>query len=280
MAHPLYRALLQIREDAATPTSSGIPQGNTTCARPLTNDIGEPIAGSLTFHHLMILISAPCMGLTLLSCILLSWRHLHRYTVPQEQRQILRIVNLPAVYAIFNFLGILFYQDYFYITPIAGIYEAFVVAALFLLVLEWTCPDGTDRDKYFDNLALLDKKGNVQPGGSLKWYQKTWCEALQYPLTKLVLSVIQIITQYFGVYCENSMSPKYAHLWLFLVDMLFVGGAFGAVIGFARRLAKEKVIDKSHRSRPKILSLLGILIFQILQDVSQNTQTHSKRREC
>ncbi|KYG47210.1 hypothetical protein M433DRAFT_86145, partial [Acidomyces richmondensis BFW] len=213
----------------------------------------------------MILISAPCLAITVALCLLLSWRHLHRYTAPQEQRQILRMVNLPVAYCLFNFLSLCFYQDYLYIQPIAGVYEAFVVAALFFLVLEYVCPDGMDREKYFENLPGQDKKGNPVPGGSLNWFQKTWATTLQYPLTKTVFVTIQIITQYFGVYCENSMSPKHAHLWLFLADLLFIGGAFGATIQFVRRLIKE--IDPVHKARAKIFSFVGIMAFQLLQDL-------------
>jgi len=90
---------------------------------------------------------------------------------------------------------------------------------------------------------------------------------LQYPLTKTVFVIIQIITQYAGVYCENSMSPKYAHLWLFLADLLFIGGAFGATIQFFRRLINE--IDPVHKPRAKVISFVGIMIFQLLQGVRE-----------
>lgn len=93
---------------------------------------------------------------------------------------------------------------------------------MFLLDLEYVCPDGTNREAYFNKLELHDKKGNPQPGGSLAWFQKTWSSCLQYPLTKLVVTVIQIVTQYFDVYCENSFSPKHARIWLFVADLLFV----------------------------------------------------------
>jgi hypothetical protein len=144
---------------------------NLTCARPLPDEHGEPLFGSVTFHTLMIYVSAACLGITTISCIFLSWRHLHRYTSSQEQRQILRIINLPFMYCLFNFLSILFVMDYQYIEPIAGIYEAFTTAALFMLTLEWVCPDGIDRERYFNNLEMRDKKGNPVPGGSLKWFQ-------------------------------------------------------------------------------------------------------------
>lgn len=164
MAPSLHFALLQPRFGVSSTS-------DIVCARPKTDDIGEPLVGSLTFHHLMMLVSAACLLLTVLSCVFLSWRHLHRYTAPQEQRQILRIVNLPVFYCLFNFLALCFYQDYQFIEPLAGIYEAFSVAALFLLTLEFVCPDGTDREKYFDRLEGQDKKGHPVPGGSLKWFQ-------------------------------------------------------------------------------------------------------------
>lgn len=149
---------------------------NITCARPMKNDNGVPLFAKdgkdgITFHTLMIYVSAVLLVPTFLSCWFLSWRHLHRYTAPLEQKQILRIVNLPANYALFNFLALCFVIDYQYIEPIQGVYEAFAVGALFLLILEYVAPDGTDREKYFDNLELKDRRGRVQPGGSLKWFQ-------------------------------------------------------------------------------------------------------------
>lgn len=114
------------------------------CPRPLPNEHGDPLfgPGSINLRQLMIYVSAPCLFLTVVSCWFLCWRHLHRYTSPQEQRQILRIVNLPIAYSLFNFLAITFVKDYMYIEPLAAIYEAFTVAALFYLVLEWVVPDG------------------------------------------------------------------------------------------------------------------------------------------
>jgi hypothetical protein len=36
----------------------------------------------------------------------------------------------------------------------------------------------------------------------------------QYPLTKTISAGIQIGTQAADVYCPNSLSPKYAHIWV------------------------------------------------------------------
>lgn len=83
---------------------------------------------------------------------------------------------------------------------------------------------------------------------------------------KTVIILIQIITQYFGDFCESSWSFQHAHLYLTIFDYLFVGGALGATITFARRVGKE--IAPIHKPRAKIWSFLGILIFQLIQNVS------------
>jgi hypothetical protein len=69
-----------------------------------------------------------------------------------------------------------------------------------------------------------------------------------------------------GDYCLGNFSIHHAHLWLFLVDLLFVGGALGATIKFSMRFKKE--YDPGMRVRPKIWTFLGIIFFQIIQDVS------------
>lgn len=74
MAPSLHFALLQPRFGLSDTS-------NITCARPLADDVGKPLVGSLTFHHLMILISAGCLGLTLISSVWLSWRHVHRFNL-------------------------------------------------------------------------------------------------------------------------------------------------------------------------------------------------------
>ena len=197
------------------------------------------------------------------------------------------IINLPIAYCLFNFLALTSTMDYMYIEPIGAIYEAFTVPALFFLVLEWVCPDGTDREKYFDNLELHSGRGKVLPGGSLKWFQvrsypvvlthnlfansqqRTWTSVLQYPLLKSILIIIQIITQYFGDFCESSFSPKHAHLYLTLADWLFVGGALGATIRFSARVRPD--VAPIHKPRAKIYSFIGIILFQLIQNVSDFT---------
>jgi hypothetical protein len=95
--------------------------------------------------------------------------------------------------------------------------------------------------------------------------QFRWASVFQYPLLKTIIIVIQIVTQYYNDFCESSFSPKHAHLYLTLADYLFVGGALGATIGFYRRLRNESA--PIHKPKAKIISFIGIIIFQIIQGV-------------
>lgn len=146
---------------------------NITCARPIPDLVGGPLYANsdITFHQLMIYICAPCLGITSLSAIYLAFQHVRNYTAPQEQRQILRIIFLPVFYSLFNFLALCWYRTYQYVQPLSGLYESFAIAALFFLLLEWVCPEGTDRNKYFDEFPFKDKKGVIVEGGSLAWFQ-------------------------------------------------------------------------------------------------------------
>lgn len=153
---------------------------NITCARPIPSLIGGPLYShsTITWHQLTIYICAASLALTLLSSASLAWQHIRHYTAPQEQRQILRIIALPVFYCLFNFLALCWYETYQYIQPLAGLYESFAIAALFFLLLEWVCPEGTDREKFFGEFAFKDKKGVIVEGGSLAWFQVSFFELL------------------------------------------------------------------------------------------------------
>lgn len=45
------------------------------------------------------------------------------------------------------------------------------MAAFFLLMSIYVVPEEGNREAFFNQLELIDKKGNPQGVGSLKWYQ-------------------------------------------------------------------------------------------------------------
>lgn len=90
---------------------------------------------------------------------------------------------MPVFYCLFNFLALCWYSNFQYIHPLAGLYQSFAVAALFFLLLEWVCPEGTDRERYFDEMPFKGKKGEIIEGGSLAWFQVCPTLDLLYSMT-------------------------------------------------------------------------------------------------
>ncbi|KAK3067571.1 hypothetical protein LTR53_015492 [Teratosphaeriaceae sp. CCFEE 6253] len=75
--------------------------------------------------------------------------------------------------------------------------------------------------------------------------------------------------------CGFSIFCVFASRWWLLASVglltsssSFVGGALGACIKFYQRMGtKEQKIDRAHGAKGKIWSFIGILLFQILQDI-------------
>jgi hypothetical protein len=142
-----------------------------TCARPLPGEHGEVLSIGITAHTLFEYICYISLGLTVINSVYLILTHLHRYTVPSEQRQIVRIIFITVVFAVIGSLSVLFYVDSIYFRPLQEVYEAYCVAGFLLLCVHYVCPDEEARFSYFNQLENRDKEGNVIPGGSLKWFQ-------------------------------------------------------------------------------------------------------------
>lgn len=143
---------------------------NFTCAYPDPNNHGTPLAIGITFRMLMIYITIAATGVCTISALFLIWKHLHRYTKPKEQRQIIRIIFYNVFNCIIALLCVIFYQASIYIGVVEGIYQAFCISAMFLLFVEYTVPDEASRPQFFMNLVRYDKKKKVIPGSSLKWF--------------------------------------------------------------------------------------------------------------
>lgn len=149
----------------------GIFSSSSDCpAKP--NNVGKaaPIAGSLTFQHLLIIINWACFGVSALLWLSLIIPHLRRYRIPNQQRQIFRVVSTPLVYSITAVISTHLYSAAGYLAPLANLYEAYALASLFLLFVHYVAPDSSNRAAFFQSLELKTKKGAIVTGGSLRWF--------------------------------------------------------------------------------------------------------------
>jgi hypothetical protein len=147
----------------------GIISSSSNCPPRPDSGPGQPIAGSLTFKHLISIICWVCFGVSTLLWLSLVIPHLRRYAAPNEQRQIIRIVLTPLVFAIFAVISTHAYHAADYLEPLSNLYEAFALASLFLLYVQYVAPDEAIREQFFQNLEVASKRGNVTDG--LRWFR-------------------------------------------------------------------------------------------------------------
>ena len=115
----------------------------------------------------------------------LALTHMVNYTIPREQRLLLRIILLPPVFTICNLISTIFYPSAVYLNQIPKIVEAIGLAAVFQLYVAYLTPGTTtdQRDHYFENLERTHvkfplfcclsqrHKKHKHDRGSLRWFK-------------------------------------------------------------------------------------------------------------
>ena len=139
-----------------------------TCPDEGDNATGEPITRTLTFQHILLVAGGVCTLITVGCSIYLIVMHLRQYVKPLEQRQMVRVIFTPVVFAVLSFLSIAFYGAAIYLDPIALLYEAFALASLFLLFIQYVAPGGHHTKQSFYNIRFSLQ--NVTPGRSFEWF--------------------------------------------------------------------------------------------------------------
>lgn len=224
---------------------------NGTCNSTLDDlQIGSsevPVAGSLTFHQLGLVIAAACALIAILLSLYLMWMHALHYTRPYEQRHIIRILFMVPVYATASFLSFWFYWHAIYFQVISDCYEAFAIASFFALLCHYIAPNLHEQKQYFRS---IEPKGWVLPiswfkkccGGQrgpwrtprsgLTWFNIIWTGIYQYCFIRVAMTITAVVTQYFEKYCESSNSPLFAHIWILVIEGSAVSVAMYCVIQF------------------------------------------------
>jgi hypothetical protein len=55
--------------------------------------------------------------------------------------------------------------------------------------------------------------------------QIVWAGVFQYCVIRVAMTIVAVVTQAFGLYCEASLSPAFAHIWVcydVAIDVLFL----------------------------------------------------------
>ncbi|KAK4058397.1 hypothetical protein OIO90_000555 [Microbotryomycetes sp. JL221] len=239
---------------------------NRTCEA--INDLGidpEPFwNGNWEPHKIGWLVAGVTALITTMLSMFTVMMHARNYYVPKEQRQIIRIVLMPLVYAIVSFFGYRFYKQYTYFSLIEVVYEALVLAAFLWLLLHYI-----GESSHAQRQVLLQKEKRAIPGPfccirfraskpyflhALRW------SVLQYSLLRPLISVAGIITNAFGLYCPTGYSIYFSAVYLDSIDFVSISIALYGLITFYA-LTKELLNGKRPLAKFLAIKLIVAIVF-------------------
>ena len=87
----------------------------------------------------------------------------------------------------------------------------------------------------------------------------------QYCFVRVFFTIVAVLAEAGGVYCEESLSPKYAHVWVQVCEAISVTVAMFCLIQFYIQL-KDDLAE--HRPFLKVLCIKLVIFFSFWQTVS------------
>ena len=130
-----------------------------------------PLFSSVTFHHLGLFITALFSLLATIIALALILMHALHYSVPHQQKHIIRILFMLPVYAVISFVSYKYYRHAIYWEVLRDCYEAFAIASFFTLMCAYLEPDLHEQKERFRQLAA--REGGIRNWvWPIPWVQK------------------------------------------------------------------------------------------------------------
>ncbi|CAE6527879.1 unnamed protein product, partial [Rhizoctonia solani] len=192
-------------------------------------------------------------------------RHARNYHVPNEQRQIIRILYMPLVYAIISWFSYRFFRAYTSRLRLGYlfcsiVYEAITISAFMLLIIQYVA--STSSGKTAEGaLARKDKEKlpipfccwRYRPTKSYFMYTIKW-SVLQYVIIRPTVSIIGIICEALHILCQSSWSYKHPSVYLTAVDFVSISIALYGLILFYDLMTAVDFVSIS-------IALYGLILF-------------------
>jgi hypothetical protein len=234
----------------------------------------DPVTGTWSLQKLFAVTAAPLTAITALVCFGIACSHLASYTVPHQQRQIARVVIVPAVFAIFSIIGLCFYRDSNYVVAIADFYEIYALVGFFYYLISVVAPDESTRLEFFQQLEITNKDGTSTPGLQFLYvrspkyilqrltHQKQWLAVFQILPGRLLTTIITMIV--YGVVCPFSNTQRVILLVINIFNSIQMVICLLALLRTYMRLKPYLV---GHGILKKAALFKGIIGIQALQRI-------------
>ncbi|KAI8865675.1 DUF300-domain-containing protein [Ramicandelaber brevisporus] len=236
------------------------------CWLKLPKDEESDFFGKWTAHHIGWVV---CGGLGLIAVIVglfLIIKHLANYTVPNQQRYVVRILFMVPLYAILTFFSYRYYAHSPYWEAARDTYESIALASFFVLILQYVGESHSHQRNY---LAVGERRKLLFPLNCLtfdparpSFLLKLKWGVLQYSIIRPLTTIVTVVLHALGYYCPSSMSPRYGHLYIAAIVFISVSIALYALL-LLYTLVKDDI--KSHRPFLKFMCIKMVIFFTFWQ---------------
>ncbi|XP_040133003.2 transmembrane protein 184A isoform X4 [Ictidomys tridecemlineatus] len=165
--------------------------------------------------------------------------HLRSYTVPQEQRYIIRLLLIVPIYAFDSWLSLLLlggHEYYVYFDSVRDCYEAFAIYSFLSLCFQYLGGESAImaeiRGKPIKSSCIYGTcclRGMAYSIGFLRFCKQA---TLQFCMVKPIMALATIILQAFGRYRDGDFSVRSGYLYVTLVYNASVSLALYALFLF------------------------------------------------
>ncbi|KAI6247964.1 hypothetical protein HI914_04358 [Erysiphe necator] len=247
---------------------------NTTLEDLRIGDSESPIISNFTFHEIGAIIATSNVFISFAVSFYLIWMHAIHYTKPYEQKHIIRILFMIPVYSIAALLSFNYYWHVVYFKVISDCYEAVAIASFFALLCHYIAPDLHEQKNYFRSVQPKDWIWPLNwfkacfavawrtPRSGLTWFNIIWTGVYQYCFIRVTMTIVAVVSQYFGRYCEASQSPQFAHVWVMVIEGSAVTIAMYCLVQFYVQLRDNLA---PHKPFLKILAIKLVIFLSFWQ---------------
>ncbi|EKM53467.1 uncharacterized protein PHACADRAFT_53168, partial [Phanerochaete carnosa HHB-10118-sp] len=174
---------------------------------------------------------------TITSVVISFWlmeKHFRGYTNKAEQRHIARILLMIPIYSVVSLASYLFWNHSTPLLLLRDCYESTVLTSFFYLLLICISPDPEEQKEVLRKAGLSRENDRERvrageplkkwmfPLGSVKWkpadglyfLQLMKWGVLQYCVIRPTTTLAAVILNYVGLYCNDSWSPEWGHLYI------------------------------------------------------------------
>ncbi|KAG9220647.1 hypothetical protein CCMSSC00406_0003746 [Pleurotus cornucopiae] len=258
---------------------------NATCHKERAPD-GPPLFDNGTIviqvYHVGWIIAGFFAAVATVASFWLINKHIQWYTNKREQRYIVRLLFMVPLYALISFASFLFWNQSTPLILVRDGYESTVLTSFFYLLLMYLSPNTEEQKAIFRKAGLSRendrealRKGQepkkwVFPLGFIKWkpadgllfLQLQKWGVLQYCVLRPLTTLIAVVLDYMGLYCESSWSPGWGHIYIVIIVSISVTIAMYCLIQLYVPVAQELA---PHKPLLKLFAVKAVVFLTFWQ---------------